>query len=437
MVRLPAAARRLLPVAWVCAAALPAVAPAADAPLPTPPGASWSWSLRSTAYAYQTEDAAGSTSDHLRFFEHYAGTASGLAGGGLTVRIAGRFADALDRPGWDPATSRLATGLADLRVGSGLHVQAGRQFLQSGVAGLTLDGARVAYVGRTVSEASAWAGAAAPADHAWAMGSLDDDAAAGGRVVLRAGRGVKVGASAAYRERYGRIAERPVGVDATARLGRHAQALARAAFDLEGDRWQRLEAQARWRPGGGAAELHAQVLDRYPTVDAASWFSRFTDLERVRLARAALRWENPRRYGAEVEYVGSFTGARTDNRVGLAALLPMARVGWSQRVGDAGDESTVYGEVSWQARPWLRLEGEASYLTYALFQDAPADDERDLTTLAGRARIALRSGLNVTAEVQSLDNPGYDKDVRVLVGVDLAMGRGASRFGLDRGGWLR
>ncbi len=50
--------------------------------------------------------------------------------------------------------------------------------------------------------------------------------------------------------------------------------------------------------------------------------------------------------------------------------------------------------------------------------------------------MRLRSGLNLTAEVQSLDTPEYDKDVRLLVGVDLAMGRGVSRFGLDRGGWL-
>jgi hypothetical protein len=44
--------------------------------------------------------------------------------------------------------------------------------------------------------------------------------------------------------------------------------------------------------------------------------------------------------------------------------------------------------------------------------------------------------MDVTLEVQSLDNPGYSEDVRVLAGLDLTMGRGASRFGLDRGGWL-
>ena len=46
-------------------------------------------------------------------------------------------------------------------------------------------------------------------------------------------------------------------------------------------------------------------------------------------------------------------------------------------------------------------------------------------------------GLRVVAEVQSLENPFFSEDVRVLLGVDLSMARGASRFGLDRGGWLR
>jgi hypothetical protein len=107
------------------------------------------------------------------------------------------------------------------------------------------------------------------------------------------------------------------------------------------------------------------------------------------------------------------------------------------RFGDAGEENSLYGEAGWQVRPWLRLEGEASYLTYALIADAPASDERDLTTLAARVRARLRPGLDLTAEVQRLDNPLYSSDVRCLLGVDLAMARGTSRYGLDRGGWLR
>jgi hypothetical protein len=70
-------------------------------------------------------------------------------------------------------------------------------------------------------------------------------------------------------------------------------------------------------------------------------------------------------------------------------------------------------------------------------QDAPADQERDLTTLAARAKVDLRPGLRLLAEVQSLTNPEYDEDVRFLVGLDISMARGNSRFGLDRGGWLQ
>lgn len=418
--------------ACIMAALLPAVALAAD---PAAPG--WSLGIRATSTSYQTEDASGATENHLLFYEHYAGSATGLAGGALTVRAAGRFADAPPGAPLDPEHARLATGLLEAKIGPALRVQLGRQFLQAGVAGLTLDGARAAWRGRRVAEASVWGGAAAPADHRWDVGSLDRDAAAGGRVVLRTpGRG-RLGFSAAYRERYGVVAERPAGVDWTGSPGRDLRALARTSYDLESERWLRLEAQLRWRPAGGRTEVHLQAVDRRPSVDAASWFARFTDLERIRLVRGGLRWENERRFGAEAEYVGSFTGARSANRVGLAALLPGARVGYSLRVGDVGDESSFFGEAAWQARPWLRLEAEAVFLTYALFQDAPADQERDLTTLAARARVRLRPGLNLAAEVQSLSNPGYDSDVRILVGLDAAMGRGASRLGLDRGGWLR
>jgi hypothetical protein len=40
------------------------------------------------------------------------------------------------------------------------------------------------------------------------------------------------------------------------------------------------------------------------------------------------------------------------------------------------------------------------------------------------------------AEIQGLQNPDFDQDVRVLLGLDLFAGRGASRFGLDNGRWL-
>ncbi|MDO9262671.1 MAG: hypothetical protein Q7U02_01815, partial [Desulfosalsimonadaceae bacterium] len=265
----------------------------------------------------------------------------------------------------------------------------------------------------------------------------DLDRAAGGRLVVTPGGGHRFAVSGAYRERGGAVAERPVGCEyATAALP-HADALARAAYDLETHRWSRFEAQARWQPAATRPALSLQFVDRRPAVDATSWFARFADVKRVRLARGALSWEHRSRWGGELEYVGSFVGERASSRVGVALLLPAARVGWSVRLDDEGDESSLYGELAWQARRWLRLEGEASRLVYALIADAAAADERELTTFAARARARLRPGLNVTAEVQSLDSPSYSRDVRLLLGVDLAMARGAGRTGLDRGGWLR
>lgn len=423
----------LVPI--LAAAVLPAAAAVDPAPVAPPP--SWSFGLGSTAYAYQREDTAGRSSDHVRFHQHFAVTAAGLADGRLAIRAAGRFADTPDGAGPWFEPSRLHTGLLEARLGARVRAEAGRQFLQAGVAGLTLDGARLAWRGRGGATASVWAGAAARADHAWAVADFDQDAAAGAQVVVRPGRSQRLGFSAAYRERRGIVASRPVGLEYVTTAVRGLRAAGRAAYDLEGERWVKLEAQGQWRPAAGRPVVTAQYVDRSPGVDAASWFSRFTGLARIRLARAGVRWESARGWGGEVEWLGSFVGPRVSSRVGMAALLPAARVGYWLRSGDAGDENAVYGEVRWRARPWLCLEGEASHLTYALLADAPADQERDLTTLAVRARAALRPGLDVVAEVQSLRDPVYDKDVRLLVGVDAAMGRGASRFGLDRGGWLR
>ena len=75
--------------------------------------------------------------------------------------------------------------------------------------------------------------------------------------------------------------------------------------------------------------------------------------------------------------------------------------------------------------------------TYALMKDAPSDEERDLVTLYLRALTRLRQGFDLHLELQSLENPLYSTDVRFLVGIDLALGGGASRTGLGTGGWLQ
>lgn len=401
------------------------------------PQPSWSLGLRSTGYAFQTVDRVGAGTDQFRFYQQFAGSASALAGGRLTLRGSGRFASSPAASAADFTNARLYTGYLEARLAPRLRARVGRQFLQSGVAGLTLDGASVTCNLSRGSEASVWGGARAPLDGLYALGSFDRDIAAGARLVLAPTPAHRLAFSGAYREREGVVSERPVGFEYTTTAVRHLRALARAAYDLAGDRWARLEAQAAWQAAPRRPAVTLQFVDRHPSVDAASWFARFADIERIRLARGAVRWESRARFGGEVECVGSFVGARSSSRLGLALLLPDARLGWSVRFGDAGEENSLYGEAGWQVGRWLRLEGEASYLTYALIADAPAADERELTTLAARARARLRPGLDVTAEVQRLDNPFYSSDVRFLLGVDLAMARGASRYGLDRGGWLR
>jgi hypothetical protein len=46
----------------------------------------------------------------------------------------------------------------------------------------------------------------------------------------------------------------------------------------------------------------------------------------------------------------------------------------------------------------------------------------------------LVPGVEFMSELQVLTNPVYTSDVRVLVGLDLMAGRGASRVGLGSGG---
>ncbi|MCB1185304.1 hypothetical protein KDM41_17940, partial [bacterium] len=244
--------------------------------------------------------------------------------------------------------------------------------------------------------------------------------------------GWRIDLSGAYRERNGRVAARPVGAGLVSPGQGALRGAARAEYDLEREAWTRLQAQGQWRHGSGA-ELEFQYVDRTPQVDAASWFARFTDFERIRLARATARRRWPSGFGGEIEAWGSFVGDRSSTRLGLAALVPGGRIGYSVRTGDTGEENCWYGEWGTQVHPRVRVEGEASLLTWALVEDAPADQDRDVTTLAGRVRWDVGTGWQLRAEVQSLANTIYDQDVRFLVGLDVFGAAGSSRYGLGTG----
>lgn len=426
-----------LPIRRGCLTAICLMLAASAGRAATPPAPSWQLRYKATGYSFQTQNRVDRTLDHSHQFHGLSGSASGLAGGWLTVRGAGRFASDQLSDINSAEQSKLYSGLLEAQIKPGLKAQAGRQFIQAGVASLTLDGVRLNYRPTRAWDLTAFGGAKSPSTLAFETGDFDQDTAVGGRAAYRVDPRWRLSASAAYRERDGRIAERPVGAEVVTSALPRTRLLGRVAYDLELQRWARVQAQGQWRQAGDGPIVDLQYIDRHPSIDAASWFARFTTLERIRLARLAVRHELPSRFGGEFEYLGTFVGARTSSRVGLAALFPGGRVGYSVRLGRAGEENRFYGEVQHWFTDWLQLGAEASLLTYALLEDAPADQERDLTTLAARARVELRPGLRVLAEIQSLDNPLYDQDVRFLVGLDVAMARGSSRLGLDRGGWLR
>ena len=398
---------------------------------------SWQVGYKATSYSFQTQQTSGEDISHSHRFHALSGSASNLAGGWLTFRGAGRFASDQLNDVNAAEQSKLYTGLLEARFKSGLKAQLGRQFIQAGVTNLTVDGALLNYTLNRTWDLTAYAGAKAPSTREFEVGEFDQDTAAGARAYFRPNRTWKVGVSTGYRESRGLVAERPVGAEVVTSAVRHTRIFGRVAYDLEQERWAKVQAQAQWRRDAHSPVVDFQFIDRRPNIDAASWFSRFTDLERIRIARAAVRHELDNRFGGEFEYLGSFVGDASSSRVGLAVLVPGGRVGYSVRLGDRGEENRFYGELGHRFNPWLHLGAEASVLTYALMSDAPADQDRDLTTLAARARIDLRPGLRVLAEVQSLDNPFYDQDVRFLLGVDVSMARGSSRLGLDRGGWLK
>jgi hypothetical protein len=420
----------------VVALLFPALAWAEDA-APTASPASWQLGLRTTGYYYQEEDLAGNSTDRMLSYQHFSGSASGLAGGHLVFRGSGRFASGLAYDETGIEKSRLYSGFLEARPSPLFKARLGRQFIQSGVTGLTLDGAWMSLRNGPGLEATAWGGARSPYQHGFEIGDTDQDTAVGGRIALRPNRKWNLAGSVAYRERLGMVAERPVGLEVRTSALKRTRLLGRAAYDLEQDRWAKVQLQAMWRASSASPALTVQYLDRHPSIDAASWYSRFTGLERIRVARASLRHTLPSRFGGEVEYLGSFVGERAASRIGLAVLFPLGRVGYSIQMGDAGESNRFYGEIRHQATPWLEVDAQAAVLTYALLENAPADEERDLVTLAAGLRATLRQGCRVVAQVQSLDNPFYSKDVRVLVGLDLSMARGASNFGLGQGGWLQ
>jgi len=403
-----------------------------------PVGSPTGWlRLRTTGYLFQSTDEYDVALDRFGAYQEFDGAVSGLARGRLALRVAGRFADDLYLKERVTDRSRLYVGHVEARPGPCLTARLGRQFIQEGSTGLTLDGLWLAARPDPRWQVHLWGGAQAPLGRTFDFGRMPDEGAWGARVACRPYRGVSLAASGAYRERDGRVAARPVGVEGQftmiPRL-RGVRAVGRVEYDLELEKWNRAEALAQWHPGVGLPVVAAQVIDRRPTIDAASYFARFVeDAMRIRMGRASVRYDHRSGFGAEAEWLGTYVGRRTATRIGGSLILPVGRVGYSARVGAAGEENRWFGNLGYAVLPWVWLEAGATLLTYAVLEDAPESDEHDLTTAYGRVRAEPLPGVGVRLEVQNVKNPDVDHDVRFLAGLDLTTGFGASRFGLQPG----
>ncbi len=388
---------------------------------------SWWLDLRTTGYFYESVDRSDDQQQFHRLQQRLTGSATGLGGGRLSVRVSGSYDEELRFDDRALETTHLYLGYLEARPRPGLRLRAGRQYVASGVAALSLDGLWLDWRGggRGRRNLTAWAGAHSPLGRNIEWGGLDTDRTAGLRLGLSPARRYDLWLSGAYRERDGRLAERPLSLELRARPVAEAVLRGRAAFDLEADRWQRLEAQARLRPTGNLPSLFIQFVDRRPRVDAGSWFARFAR-NRRRLVRGTLEHRLDSGWGGELEYLGSSTKGRSSSRLGGALLASFGRLGYSVRLGDIGEESRIYGEASHRPTRGLQVGASAAFLTYALLDDAPDWDERQWHSYSAWLRARLRRGLDLRAEVQSLDNALYERDIRFLLAVRWSLAGGAA-----------
>jgi len=433
--------RKFLVIAWAVQALVLAntgrAQTATDAVYPPP---TWWVALHSTGYWLETVDLAdGTTTPEFNFYQGYDGSVSGLWKNRLGLRLAGRYQDA---PGTyypnAPAVEKVAyLGYAQLRLPPGaLFTRLGRMFLQEGPANLTLDGLYLTMKPVRRVEVRAWGGAAAPADLGWSTQSINAAGAAGARVLVTPARTLRVGLSWAWWQQNQQVAAEPVGGEATWQPVRGLRSVLEAYYDLEQEKWARFNVLAQYQSSTRAPLWTAQYLNRRPYILATSYFRRFTGLDRIQLGRASGRWTAPNGLGGELAYFGGFIGGDATNRITASFLFPYGRAGYSGLFGFAGEENRFFGDLNWQAVTWLRLTGGVVLDTYALLEDAPSNEERDLTTLYAGANVQLREGMNLNMQIQSLENPYESEDVRFLVGLDLFAGRGASAFGLSSGRWF-
>ena len=401
-----------------------------DAPI------TWSAQLRSTTYLYQDENEAGVETDYAPLYENFDVAVGRVASGRLDFRVSGRYATDLADEGAILTEDQLYVAYANLNLNRWQsRVRVGRQFLQEGTNRHTLDGAWISMRPTRDWQVRLWGGAEAPVDRSFEAADFGDDAVFGARVLGRVHPRARVGAWVATRQSGGETTATPIGGEALVNPMRGLRALLRTSYDAENAEFERFDLLTQIAPRRDLPVFTIQYIDRKPIIEGSSFFRIFADdLERISLLRGTARYELESGFGGELLAVRSAVDDRNTNRFGAALLVPHVRVGLALTSGDAGEDVRWYGDARYRFFDRLDLSAGAVFAEYALVEDAPDDQTRDLVTMYARARYELIDGLRLRAEIQSLETPLFSEDTRVLLGLDLMAGRGSTRFGLGAGG---
>jgi hypothetical protein len=407
-----------------------AVAVADD--LPT----TWTAHLRSTAYVYETVSNSDVESDFAPLYEHFDLSVSQLAKGRLNLRVSGRFGADLADEGAISTEDKLYVGHLGIRLDPmSARLRLGRQFLQEGANRHTLDGVWIGLRPSRRLQVHAWAGGEAPVARNFEASEFGDEAAYGIRLIGRVHPKARISGWFATRQNHGETTATPVGGELVVTPTPWWRGLLRGNYDAEASEFQRFDFLTNLEPFAKGPELTVQYVSRKPIIEAGSYFSRWNEeLERVAVLRTELQYERENGFGGELEFFRSSVDDRSTNRFGLAFLAPHVRVGYSVSAGDSGEDSRWYGDVHMTLAHRVDLSAGAVYAEYALLEDAPDADVRELVTAYARARAEIQEGVRLLVELQSLENPFYKEDTRVLIGLDLAAGRGTSRYGVGTGG---
>lgn len=394
----------------------------------------WTAQSRSTAY-FRQEAAPGTTEveDRLPFYENVDLGAANLLGGRVDLRFSGRYAEDFQVDEAFDENGKWFVGYARYHMDRWrTQVRGGRQFIQEGTLFSTLDGGWVSLQPHPQWMVRGWAGSTSPGQREFEFG---DDFRYGGRVVWNAAPRLRFSAWSERQKLAGQTLSLPIGGEVVARPMSTMRALARGSYDLDRSELDRVDLMVNWRHRRDWPTVDVQYLARSQGYEAGTWWEQFRDdLYAVQLVRGSVRWTDRRGVGGELQGFGSFIDERRTGQVGAALLAPHVRLGVAMLGGDAGEQFRIYGDVDYVYRETVDLAAGASFIEYALVEDPTSDQQRDLTTYFARAAWTFTPGARLSTELQVLNNPIYDSDVRLLVGLDLFAGGGASRYGLGTGG---